>query len=39
MVEFRAQYVHGDGRHILHERSRFERVKGEWRYVDGEIFE
>ena len=39
VVEFRAQYVHGDGRHILHERSRFERVKGEWRYVDGEIFE
>ncbi|QRY42976.1 YchJ family protein [Mycolicibacterium boenickei] len=39
VVEFRAQYVHGDGRHILHERSRFVRVKGEWRYVDGEIFE
>ncbi|MFV8053304.1 YchJ family protein [Mycobacterium sp. 48b] len=39
VVEFRAQYVHGGSRHILHERSRFERVKGEWRYVDGEIYE
>ncbi|CRZ15580.1 YchJ family protein [Mycolicibacterium neworleansense] len=39
VVEFRAQYVHGRGRHILHERSRFERVKGEWRYLDGELYE
>ncbi len=39
VVEFRAQYVHGGKRHILHERSRFERVKGQWRYVDGHIYE
>lgn len=39
VVEFRAQYVHGGVRHILHERSRFERVKDQWRYVDGEIYE
>ncbi|MUL80980.1 MULTISPECIES: YchJ family metal-binding protein [unclassified Mycolicibacterium] len=39
VVEFRAQYVHGGGRHILHERSRFERVEGQWRYLDGDIYE
>lgn len=38
IVEFRAQYVDGGSRHILHERSRFERVKGEWRYLDGELY-
>lgn len=37
IVEFRAQYVQDGSRHILHERSRFERVKGEWRYLDGEL--
>ncbi|MCV7067767.1 YchJ family protein [Mycolicibacterium farcinogenes] len=39
VVEFRAQYVHGGTRHILHERSRFERVKGRWRYLDGDLYE
>ncbi|MCA4722390.1 YchJ family protein [Mycolicibacterium fortuitum] len=39
VVEFRAQYVHDGKRHILHERSRFERVKGRWRYLDGQIYE
>ncbi|OBG84281.1 hypothetical protein A5733_02040 [Mycobacterium sp. NS-7484] len=39
VVEFRAQYVHDGKRHILHERSRFERVEGQWRYLDGEIHE
>ncbi|WP_454789063.1 YchJ family protein [Mycolicibacterium lutetiense] len=39
VVEFRAQYVHDGGRHILHERSRFERVGGQWRYLDGQIHE
>ncbi|WP_375372713.1 YchJ family metal-binding protein [Mycolicibacterium sp. CBMA 295] len=33
------KYVHGGGRHILHERSRFERVEGQWRYLDGDIYE
>lgn len=39
VVEFRAQYVHDGKRHILHERSRFERVEGQWHYLDGEIHE
>ncbi|WKG05249.1 YchJ family protein [Mycolicibacterium sp. HK-90] len=39
VVEFRAQYAHGGKRHILHERSRFERVKGRWRYLDGDVYE
>ncbi len=39
VVEFRAQYVHDGKRHILHERSRFERVEGHWRYLDGAIYE
>lgn len=39
VVEFRAQYVHGGKRHILHERSRFERVTGRWRYLDGDIYQ
>ncbi len=39
VVEFRAQYVHDGSRHILHERSRFERVGGRWRYLDGQIHE
>lgn len=37
VVEFRAQYVTGGGRRILHERSRFERVDGAWVYVDGDL--
>jgi SEC-C motif-containing protein len=38
IVEFRAQYLQDGQRHILHERSRFRRVRdGSWRYVDGEI--
>ncbi|BBX26783.1 YchJ family protein [Mycolicibacterium alvei] len=39
LVEFRAQYVQDSRRHILHERSRFERVGGRWRYLDGQIHE
>ncbi|CDP84331.1 SecC motif-containing protein [Mycolicibacterium farcinogenes] len=39
VVEFRAQYVHHGSRHILHERSRFERVNGQWRYLDGQLYE
>ncbi|MGV0741658.1 YchJ family protein [Mycolicibacterium sp. XJ870] len=38
VVEFRAQYAADNGkRHILHERSRFARVAGHWRYVDGDL--
>ncbi|OLP01940.1 hypothetical protein BVU76_12305 [Mycolicibacterium porcinum] len=39
VVEFRAQYIHDGSRHLLHERSRFERVNGQWRYLDGELYE
>ncbi len=39
VVEFRAQYVTGGGRRILHERSRFERVDGAWVYVDGDLLD
>lgn len=39
VVEFRAQYAHDGKRHILHERSRFERLKGRWHYLDGQIYE
>lgn len=36
VVEFRAQYEHDGKRHILHERSRFDRDPGgAWRYIDG----
>ncbi|WP_395307719.1 YchJ family metal-binding protein [Mycobacterium sp. AMU20-3851] len=38
IVEFRAQYVQDGRRHILHERSRFRRVRdGSWRYLDGDV--
>ncbi|MCM6775756.1 YchJ family metal-binding protein [Nocardia sp. CDC159] len=36
-VEFRAHYRTGRERGILHERSRFARIRGAWRYVDGDI--
>lgn len=39
VVEFRAHHQ-SDGRDaVLHERSRFRRVDGEWRYVDGDDLE
>ncbi|KAB1655077.1 YchJ family protein [Pseudoclavibacter chungangensis] len=36
-VEFRAIHRDGDGRHVLHERSRFVRENRRWSYVDGDI--
>jgi SEC-C motif-containing protein len=36
-VEFRAFWRQGEGRGVLHERSRFVRAGGEWFYVDGDI--
>ena len=37
VVEFRATYI-ADGAHgVLHERSRFVRVDGQWFYVDGDF--
>lgn len=39
-VEFIARYRLGGGSaQRLHERSRFRRVDGYWRYVDGEVLE
>lgn len=35
VVEFRAAYRTPDGAGLLHERSRFARVDGAWRYLDG----
>lgn len=36
VVEFRASYRDADGVGLLHERSRFTRVDGRWRYLDGD---
>ena len=38
-VEFVARYKLNGRAFKLHETSRFERVDGRWRYVDGEIHE
>lgn len=35
IVEFRASWRDGRGAGLLHERSRFVRVEGGWRYLDG----
>lgn len=37
LVEFVARYKIGGRAHRLHETSRFQRVDGAWRYLDGEI--
>lgn len=37
VVEFRAHYSFGAERGVLHERSRFVRLDGQWLYVDGDI--
>lgn len=36
-VEFRAISRDANGRHVLHERSRFVREHGRWSYVDGDV--
>lgn len=36
MVEFVARYRDARGIHSLHERSLFQRIDGQWFYVDGE---
>lgn len=35
VVEFRAHYVHRGAAGSQHERSRFRRQDGRWRYLDG----
>lgn len=37
VVEFRAHWRTSAERGILHERSRFERVRGRWMYLDGDV--
>ncbi len=34
-VEFVAEYFIDQEKHELHERSRFKRYKGDWKYLDG----
>ena len=36
-VEFIARYRLNGVEHIIHERSRFERIVGDWYYVGGRI--
>ena len=36
-VEFVARFSRGAEAHSLHERSRFQRVDGQWLYTDGEL--
>lgn len=36
-VEFVAKYFYNDEPQELHERSRFRRYKGAWRYLDGKL--
>jgi SEC-C motif-containing protein len=39
VVEFEATYEAGGVRGVMHERSRFVREQGAWRYLDGEVSE
>jgi SEC-C motif-containing protein len=36
-VEFTARYEDDGGQNAMHERSRFERRRGRWLYVDGDV--
>lgn len=37
-VEFRASYTEGDGpEQVHHERSVFQRIKGQWLYLEGDV--
>ena len=37
VVEFRARFASAGGEQMLHETSRFERRRGRWVYVDGDV--
>jgi SEC-C motif-containing protein len=39
VVAFEATYEAGGRRGVMHERSRFVREQGAWRYLDGEVAE
>jgi len=38
MVEFKATYLSDDEKLFHHERSTFERIKGQWFYLTGNVF-
>ena len=37
-VEFKAYFREGETIQVLHEKSRFVELDGEWKYADGELF-
>lgn len=37
-VEFKAHFILNGEKQVLHEKSRFKRDYGQWRYYDGKIF-
>ena len=39
IVEFKAHYINADKIEILHEKSLFFNENGEWKYVNGELYE
>jgi SEC-C motif-containing protein len=38
IVEFKAYYQEADGIKVLHEKSKFIKVDGVWKYLDGELY-
>ena len=38
IVEFKAYYKENEKVNVLHEKSRFIKENGEWKYLDGELF-
>ncbi len=38
IVEFKAYYREGSKIQVLHEKSKFVKVDGIWKYLDGELF-
>lgn len=37
-VEFKAHFMLNGSQQVLHEKSRFKRFNGEWKYYDGKLF-
>lgn len=38
IVEFKAYFREENSMQVLHEKSRFVEVEGEWKYTDGELY-
>ena len=38
IVEFKAYYKENGVIHVLHEKSKFLHVEGNWKYLDGELY-